>query len=243
MAVTKTNFINYSRCRRYVALAEVEKSKLNADISYEDYQNEELENELKELVGEMYTTDEEGNEVDLINVEDPQLKVMMPYYKEIEMLAGRKVEHLFKGKTIYSLNTKTQESFDFDEDGIKYLCYVDIYNENDENINIIEVKATTSNKYLSLECGYRSTKNDHHEKYSIFYRDDRGIYHLKEELNNWNMKDEMPEDSYTTKRNKLLDKYILNKIVVVTFLFSFEIRGKIRLDNFFMCYFVLFGVI
>ena len=43
--------------------------------------------------------------------------------------------------------------------------------------------------------------------------------------------------------NKLLDKYILNKIVVVTFLFSFEIRGKIRLDNFFMCYFVLFGVI
>jgi len=78
MAVTKTNFINYSRCRRYVALAEVEKSKLNADISYEDYQNEELENELKELVGEMYTTDEEGNEVDLINVEDPQLKVMMP---------------------------------------------------------------------------------------------------------------------------------------------------------------------
>ena len=30
------------------------------------------------LVVEMYTTDEEGNEVDLINVEDPQLKVMMP---------------------------------------------------------------------------------------------------------------------------------------------------------------------
>ena len=30
------------------------------------------------LVVEMYTTDEEGNEVDLINVENPQLKVMMP---------------------------------------------------------------------------------------------------------------------------------------------------------------------
>ena len=30
------------------------------------------------LVVEMYITDEEGNEVDLINVEDPQLKVMMP---------------------------------------------------------------------------------------------------------------------------------------------------------------------
>jgi len=43
--------------------------------------------------------------------------------------------------------------------------------------------------------------------------------------------------------NKLLDKYILNKIVVVTFLFFFEIRGKIRLDNFFMYYFVLVDVI
>ncbi len=49
--------------------------------------------------------------------------------------------------------------------------------------------------------------------------------------------------SFQNIYNKLLDKYILNKIVVVTFLFSFEIRGKIRLDNFFMCYFVLFGVI
>ena len=69
MAVTKTNFINYSRCRRYVALAEVEKSKLNADISYEDYQNEELENELKEFesklreVNKLLKIDEKGENV------------------------------------------------------------------------------------------------------------------------------------------------------------------------------------
>lgn len=31
--------------------------------------------------------------------------------------------------TIYSLDTKTHESFDLDEDGVKYLCCVDIYNE------------------------------------------------------------------------------------------------------------------
>ena len=140
MAITKTNFVNYSRCRRFVALDEVKKEKLNSDISYEEYINEELEEKIKELVGEMYSTDEEGNEVDLINVEDPQLKVMMPYYKEIEMLAGRKVKNLFGGNTIYSLDTKTQESFDFDEDGVKYLCYVDIYNETNDEINIIEVK-------------------------------------------------------------------------------------------------------
>ena len=187
MAITKTNFINYSRCRRYVALDEIKKEKLNSDISYEDYVNEELNYKLRELIGEMYSVDDEGNEINLIDVEDPQLKVMLPYYKEIELLAGEKVKKIFGGKTVYSLDTKTQESFDFIEDGIKYLCYVDIYNENNDEINIIEVKATTSNKYLSLEAGYRSTKNDKHEKYSIFYKDNRGIYHLKEELKEWNM--------------------------------------------------------
>ena len=78
MAITKTNFINYSRCRRYVALDEVKKERLNSDISYEDYKKEELEEKIKELVGEMYSIDDDGNEIDLINVEDPQLKVMMP---------------------------------------------------------------------------------------------------------------------------------------------------------------------
>lgn len=207
MAITKTNFINYSRCKRYVALDEVKNERLNSDISYEEYMNEELEEKIKELVGEMYSTDEDGNEVDLINVEDPQLKVMMPYYKEIEMLAGRKAANLFGGETIYSLDTKTQESFDFDEDGVKYLCYVDIYNETSDEINIIEVKATTSNKYLGLEAGYRSTAKEKHDKFSIFYRDKRGIFHLKEDLSSWNMLEEMPEEEYIKKRNKLLDKY------------------------------------
>lgn len=207
MAITKTNFINYSRCKRYVALDEVKKEKLNADVSYEKYKEEELQEEIKSIVLEMYSEDEDGNEIDNIDVEDPQLNVMMPYYKEIEMLAARKVKHLFGGKTVYSLDTKRQESFDFDEDGIKYLCYVDIYNELDDEINIVEVKATTSNKYLSLAAGYKSTKNETHDKFSIFYKDNRGIFHLKEDLPSWNMLSEMPEVAYKTKRNKLLDKY------------------------------------
>ena len=207
MALTKTNFINYSRCRRYVALSEVKKERLNADVSYDEYKEEELESEIKDIVGEMYSIDEDGNEIDNIDVEDPQLKVMMPYYKRIEILAGEKVKNLFGGTTICSLDTRTQESFDFDEDGIKYLCYVDVYNELEDTINIIEVKATTSNKYLSLEAGYRSTKKEHHDKYSIFYKDKRGIFHLKEDMPGWNMKDEMPEEAYRVKRNKLLDRY------------------------------------
>ena len=207
MALTKTNFINYSRCRRYVALDKVKKEKLYADVSYEEYKNEELKQELKDIIGEIYSEDEENNEIDNIDVEDPQLNVMLPYYKEIEILAGKKIENLFGGKTIYSLNTKEQESFNFDEDGIKYLCYVDIYNELDNEINIVEVKATTSKKYLSLEAGYRSTAKERHDKFSIFYKDNRGIFHLKEDKLNWNMLEEMPESEYTKKKNRLLDKY------------------------------------
>ena len=44
MAITKTNFINYTRCPRYASLEEIKKDRLEADISYSDYKNEEYEN-------------------------------------------------------------------------------------------------------------------------------------------------------------------------------------------------------
>ena len=63
------------------------KEKYNVDTCIDEKEKlEQLVKDIMEncykldvpLVVEMYTTDEEGNEVDLINVEDPQLKVMMP---------------------------------------------------------------------------------------------------------------------------------------------------------------------
>lgn len=208
MAITKTNFINYSRCPRYVALAEIKKDRLRAEVSYEQYKKEELDEKIRELLGSMYEIDEEGNEEDLIDVKNPQLEVMMPYYKEIERLAGQKIEHLFGGKSIYAESTFSQKSFCFDEDAIKYMCYVDIYNEVDNSINIIEVKATTSSKYIDgLATGHRSTKDKKYEKFPIFYKDEKGIYHLKEELKSWNIKDEMPVENYNVNHNKLMNRF------------------------------------
>ena len=57
MAVTKTNFINYARCKRYVALDELKKDKLSKCISYEEYKKEEESSELNELLSEMYDDD------------------------------------------------------------------------------------------------------------------------------------------------------------------------------------------
>ncbi len=41
MAITKTKFINYSRCPRYVALDDLKKEKLDSMVSLEDYKKEE----------------------------------------------------------------------------------------------------------------------------------------------------------------------------------------------------------
>ncbi len=207
MAVTKTKFINYSRCPRYVALDEVKKERLNADISYKDYLDEEIEHKKKELISSMIKIDEDGEEEDLIDEVDHQLEIMLPYYKKIEELAGNKVEELFGGKSIYALKTKDQKSFDFMDKGIKYLCYLDIYNESN-GINVIEVKATTSNNFLSLTAGKRGE-----EKFSIFYKDKRGVFHLKEELENHDISLEMDIKDYNSKRDKLKEKVGLGKYI------------------------------
>ena len=139
MAITKNNFINYTRCRRYSALEEIKKDKIESKMNIEDYKKEEQNEEIKELVGSMFeSTDSE--DIDLTHKTDIQLEAMMEYYNEVELLAGLQSIKTFGGTSIYSKETYNQESFDFVKNGIRYLCYVDIFNENENEINIIEVK-------------------------------------------------------------------------------------------------------
>ena len=201
MAISKTDFINYSRCPRYAALEEIKKEKLDADISYEEYKEEELQDNIKELLGNMY--EDEEYTIDLTKQMSAQMEAMMPYYKQVEIEAGRLVNKYFKGKSTYAASTFNQECFEFNKNGIKYLCYVDIYNENEAGINIIEVKATTSNKYVSLQAGHRKM-----DKFSIFNFDkNTNTFFLKDEINNYPIEDEMPIEDYAKKRNKLFDRY------------------------------------
>ncbi len=208
MAITKTNFINYTRCPRYASLEEIKKDRLEADISYSDYKNEEYENKVQEIVDSMYETNEEsGEEVDLVNIVDRQLEAMLDYYKIVEQVAGQISEKTFGGKSIYAENTKDQECFDFSYHGIKYICYVDIYNENDNGINIIEVKSTTSKKYIELMAGHKKCP-----KYSIWEKINN-VYYLKDELANYDLEKEMPLEEYEKKKEKLFDRYDLGKYV------------------------------
>ena len=192
MAITKTKFINYSRCPRYVALDDLKKEKLNSMVSIEDYKKEEELEHITELLGNMF--DESGN--DLIDIKNEHLETMLPYYNKVEILAGELASKYFKGSFKFSKSTYNQESFDAVIDNIRYLCYVDIYNENDDGINVIEVKATTTKKYLDLGS------KDH----SIFEKGKDGIYYLLEDLN-LNIEDYMPLKVYEKNKNKLFDRY------------------------------------
>ncbi len=208
MAITKTNFINYTRCPRYASLEEIKRDKLEADISYKEYKQEELQENLSEIVGSMYEINEEtGEEIDLVDKVNRQLEAMMDYYKLVEVEAGRISEKTFGGKSTYAEKTKEQECFDFSLHGIKYLCYVDIYNENEKEINIIEVKATTSKKYMELLAGHKKC-----DKFSIWQRIGN-INYLKGELPNYDLEAEMPLKDYERHYNKFFDRYRLGQYI------------------------------
>lgn len=208
MAITKTNFINYTRCPRYAALDEVKKERLDADISYKDYKSSEVQENLSEILGSMYEMNEEtGEETDLVDKVDRQLEAMMEYYKLVESEAGRISEKTFGGKSIYAENTKDQECFDFSLHGIHYICYVDIYNENEHGINIIEVKATTSKKYTELEAGHKNAP-----KFSIWEKINN-IHYLKGDLDGYDIEAEMPIKRYTDHYSKFFDRYRLGRYI------------------------------
>ncbi|MBR3198548.1 MAG: DUF2779 domain-containing protein [Bacilli bacterium] len=192
MAITKTKFINYIRCPRYASLDDIKKEKLDSIVTIDEYKNEEKETKIKEILNTMF--DENGN--DLIDVTSEHLETMLPYYNEVELLAGHIAPKYFDGTFKYSKTTYNQESFDCLINNIRYICYVDIYNENKDGFNIIEVKATTTKKYLEL-----GTKEN-----SIFMKDEKGIYKLLEDLN-VKIEDYMDIETYEKQRAKLFDKY------------------------------------
>lgn len=221
MAVSKTDFINYSRCVRYAVLDKIKKEKYDADISIADYKNQEKKDLIEEMLGSMYDFDGE-EEVDLVDVPNRQLEAMMDYYKQVELEAGRLTEKYFGGTTTFSKDTYTQECIDFNRNGIKYLCYVDVYNENEDGINIIEVKATTTNAYKKL--GY---KNKDKEFVSIFEKEGP-FYKLKEDCFDINSSFDFDVDKYQKQVDKLLDRYGIGKYVYDLSVQRFMLEGEYK---------------
>lgn len=194
MVITKTRFLNLTRCPKFVSLD----NEFVDSITYEDYKKEEMREQTKELLDNMVQSEATVNK---------HLEAMNPYYKQVELEAGRLVHEKFGGNTIYALDTSKQVSYSANIDGTMFLCYVDIYNESKEEINIIEVKATTSKKYLDLTGGYRGK-----DKYTIFSNVD-GVYKLKDEVAGYDIEKEMPIEDYERQKNKLFDRYLVGSYI------------------------------
>lgn len=216
MAITKTKFINYSKCPRYVALDKVKHEKLDAEINYKEYLKEEKALKLNELVSHMYDEDDE----DLIDLPNPQLESMMKYYNLVEKLAGDLSLEYFGGTSIYAEDTKEQKLFTYDYNGYKYLCYIDVYNKNETNVNIIEVKATTTNKFMSMGPKIKG------EHYSIFEKKNNILY-LKDELG-YDIESTIPLTKYYEHRNKLFDRFKDGKYVYDLAVQRFIIEGSLK---------------
>lgn len=185
MNITKSKFMEYIRCKRYPALNHIHKRKDMDDALRDRYYD------LVESLEGFESTEDAFSEPDLAHLE-----VMMPYFTHVELLAARKVMSLFGGETRYGLEYGTQKLFMRDLDNFNLMCYVDVYNKNDKGINIIEVKATTSNKFLSMGWKTDGVLN------SIFYVNDDNILKLKEEID----PDLLYDKKYLKYRAKLLDR-------------------------------------
>ena len=199
MAITKTNFINYTRCPRYAALDNLRKDKLLSDITYEEYKSEELEDQKIELLSGIY--EDEEFEMDTTKELNPQMEAMMPYYKDVEIEAGTICEKYFPGEFRYAEKTEDQECFECVINNIKYLCYVDIYNTYKDKVNIIEVKATTTHDYYKMEAGPRGKT-----KYCI-WKKENNVLRLKDEIEGYPLLDEMTYEEFNKVKNKLFDRY------------------------------------
>ena len=145
MYISKSRFINWTRCPMYFPMDLKHNPTGKVDI---DEERERREERLRELVDGMTESTmggaefSEDDEEKFDSASSPELEAMLPYYDQVEAEALKVAKKYFHGKFI------SQKLFEYTLHGHTYRCYVDICNENENEINIIEVKATTNRKYI-----------------------------------------------------------------------------------------------
>lgn len=137
------------------------------DIDAERERREEILEELmvsmKESAMGLGEFSEEGDE-EFNSASSPEHEALLPYYNQVEDEALKVAKKYFCG------TFKSQKLFKYELNGNTYRCYVDIYNENEQEINIIEVKATTSRKYSYKEIN----KGEKKERKGLYFTDTKG---------------------------------------------------------------------
>ena len=215
MYISKSRFINWTRCPMYFAMELKHNPMGKDDIDAERERREEILGELAESIKESAMESAEFSEENDENFDttpSPELEALLPYYNQVEDEALKVAKKYFDGKF------QNQKLFEYELHGHTYRCYVDIYNENENEINIIEVKATTNKKYsyckdkdgknqgLFFSDAYRNTKDKIKNTYHLFVKDGN-IWRLNTADSQVN---EYATNNFEQKKNSLLDRY--NKV-------------------------------
>ena len=177
------------------------------DIEAERERRKEMLMELAE--GMAPDKSDEEDEEEFNSAPSPELEALLPYYNQVEDEALKVAKKYFDG------TFQSQKLFEHELNGHTYRCYVDIYNENENEINIIEVKATTNRKYLY----WIKYNGDKKENKGLFFRNtndrkDRITYPLfVKDRNFWHLNtadstvSDVALETFTKKKEELLDRY------------------------------------
>lgn len=156
MYISKSRFINWTRCPMYFPMDLEHNPTGKDDIDAEREHREEMLEDLADGMASSGFPEEEDEQFDA--TPRPELDALLPYYNQVEDEALKVAKKYFHG--IF----QSQKLFEYELHGHTYRCYVDIYNENEQEINIIEVKATTNSKYIFKT-------DDKGEKKGLFFSD------------------------------------------------------------------------
>lgn len=166
-----------------------------------DAERERREEMLGEFMEEAGSTEDAGDEEVFDAGPSEELEALLPYYNQVEDEALKVAKRYFPGTFIAdSRDVHNQKLFEYEQGGHVYRCYVDIYNETEDEINIIEVKATTFSKFAAMTF---SDKKRNGNKYPLFVKDGN-VYRLNVSDS---LASEVAKETYEAKKAKLLNRY------------------------------------
>ncbi|MGI6644216.1 MAG: DUF2779 domain-containing protein [Bacilli bacterium] len=155
MKISKSRFINLSRCPRVAAMYELFDNAKDLDtLSTSEIARLarfERSQKLKEMYEILQSEDDDFEEEASVNaltnkVLELNEAKLLEIYNEIERLASDAVKEIFGGKVTYSKDTSEQKYFIRQYKNHEFYCFLDIFQEDEETIRVFEVKASTDSK-------------------------------------------------------------------------------------------------
>ncbi|MGI6781860.1 MAG: DUF2779 domain-containing protein [Acholeplasmataceae bacterium] len=180
MQISKSRFLNLLRCDRFAALNLIYQDKLDALVTTDHDSIEAIysqENQYKKLeaLRAMFESRYEDIEYDYEQLTDENLyedlvkgNLEIPFdndFLKIEVLAANALQNLYGGTITFGNVLKDQKHFESNYEGYKFHCFLDVFLENDDEIVICEVKATTNRKLIT-----KGGRNPLFKKYGNIYR-------------------------------------------------------------------------